>query len=245
MLDYFSPGQMPNAQPDQNIMPQIGSFMQDPRALQALLAFGTQAMVPQWGGGAVQFAKGVGAAGEASARTTEEQRKQQETESKAQLRESQAGAAEARANTAATRSALTGTIEEGKRQRADLNTRVKLSGLYQNYIRNLDVKNKQIEAANSNPLRPTGTPLMPPEKALPMEEWIRNNPMLTQLGLIPGQTPAAAGGDGTDMGLPPGATQDTASVMQAPPDPKMRQPNQVYMTPKGPLKWTGVEWVGP
>jgi len=90
--DFFSPGQMPNAQPDQNIMPSIATFMNNPQALNALLAFGTQAMIPQWGGGTTQFAKGVGAAGEAASANEESARKQQETESKGQLREAQAGA---------------------------------------------------------------------------------------------------------------------------------------------------------
>lgn len=181
--DYFSPGEMPGVQPDQSLMPQIASIMQDPKALNALLAFGTHAMVPQWGGPAVQFAQGIGGAGEAATAQEAAGQKQQEIESKAGLREAQAGAAEARANTASTRASLTGQIEEGKRDRALTANKVRLTNMYTNYIRTLDQRNKAIEAGNNNPLRPVGTPPTPPERAMPMEEWINSNPLIRNMGL--------------------------------------------------------------
>jgi len=50
--------------------------MNNPQALNALLAFGTQAMIPQWGGGNdAVLAKGVGAAGEAASANEESARK--------------------------------------------------------------------------------------------------------------------------------------------------------------------------
>lgn len=244
--DYFTPGQMPAAQPDQNIMPSIGAFMQNPQALSALLAFGTQAMIPQWGGAGVQFAKGVGAAGEALDKQQEEARKQQETESKGQLREAQAGAAEARANTAGTRASLTGLIEQGKTERNLTLAKLRLAGMHQNYVHNLALENAAIRKANADPLKPPGSAPIPEKTALPMDEWVKNNPLLQNLGLVPQSgVPADTGDAGDSGGIPAAATPDTANFAAVPPDPKQRTPGQTYTTPKGPLKWTGTGWVNP
>lgn len=247
-LDYFSPGQMPAAQPDNTIMPQIASFMQNPQALSALLAFGTQAMVPQWGGGAVQFAKGVGSAGETIDKQTEDARKQQETESKAGLREAQAGAAEARANTAGTRASLTGLIEQGKTERNNLATRVRLSNLYQNYTRQTNAENALAEknyraAAFLDPKTPP--PAVKP--VLDMDTWTRNNPMLKDLGLLPATATPTGSGDEGDT-LPAGATPDAASTPPAaaasgaPANPVV---GQTYPSPRGPVKYLGNDRWGP
>ena len=237
-LDYFSPGEMPSAQPDQNIMPSIASFMSDPRALNALLAFGTQAMVPQWGGGTVQFAKGVGAAGEAASAQEASSQKQQEIESKAGLREAQAGAAEARANTAATRSSLTGQIEEGKRERALTANKVRLTNMYTNYVRAVDARNKALDAKNF--LLPAAQHA-PPERAMPIDEWVQKNPLVKDLGLGAPPTPGATG-DGESDVLPSNATPDVAAVPTAAAPAKQVGMTQVVKS--GPYAGKEVQWDG-
>lgn len=245
MLDYFTPGQMPqNPQPDQNIMPAVSTFMNNPQALNALLAFGTQAMVPQWGGGTVQFAKGVGAAGEAASANEESARKLQETESKGTLREAQAGAAEARANTAGTRAALTGQIEEGKRERALTANKVRLTNMYTNYVRAVDARNKAAEAQNNNPLRPPGAPPTPPERAMPIDEWVQKNPLVKDLGLA-GPSTAAPTGDGEGDILPSNATPDVATTPPASAAPQNPVVGQTYPSPRGPVKYLGNDRWGP
>lgn len=238
--DYFTPGEMPAAQPDQNIMPSIASFMNNPQALNALLAFGTQAMIPQWGGAGVQFAKGVGAAGEAASANEASKQKQQEIDSKAELRASQAGAAEAKANTAATRSSLTGMIEEGKRQRANDLGRIRLTNMYNNYARTIDAKNKAIDASNSNPLRPVGSPPTPIERTMPMEEWIKSNPMLQNMGLLPPPGTSPTAGEEGDVNIPSTATSTQATA--APQNPVV---GQVYPSARGPMKYLGNDKWGP
>lgn len=247
LIDYFSPGPMAGVTPDPQAQSAIGSFMSDPKALSALLAFGTQAMIPQWGGGTVQFAKGVGGAGEAMSAQTAQEQKQQEIDSKAGLREAQAGAAEARANTAATRSSLTGQIEEGKRERATTMARIRLSNMYQNYVRNTNASNALVDKQNNDVLKVPGTPMAPKAPVLDMDTWVRNNPLINQLGLTAPQPPAGVGaGDGTDESvLPSGASSTAGATAEAPRDRKMRTPGTVYSTPKGPLKWTGQMWVAP
>jgi len=246
-IDYFSPGPMTGVTPDPQAQGAVSSFMADPKMLSALLAFGTNAMIPQWGGGTVQFAKGVGGAGEAMNAQTAQEQKQQEIDSKSELRASQAGAAEARANTAATRSSLTGAIEEGKRLRADQSARIRLSAMYQNYVRNTNAANAVVDKQNNDVLKPPGSPMAPKAPVLDMDTWARNNPLINQLGLLP---PAAAPGGGGDQGdtgdiLPGGAAPAVAGTTDAPRDPKLRTPGTVYSTPKGPLKWTGQMWVAP
>jgi hypothetical protein len=236
MLDYFTPGQMPAAQPDQNIMPSVATFMNDPRALNALLAFGTQAMIPQWGGGAVQFAKGVGAAGESNTAQQAMEQKQQEIDSKSQLREAQAGAAEARAGAAAARTDSSAqrlaleTFKQGEiSKRNELGRRVALSGMYQKYI-------GDVQKRNNDALRPAGAP---PEQVLPMEQWIQANPMLKNLGLVPGGPEAPAVGE--DGSVEPAAPTGASPV----PAMKDLVVGQVYQTPKGALKWDGTKFVSP
>jgi hypothetical protein len=239
MLDYFTPGQMPAAQPDQNIMPSVATFMNDPRALNALLAFGTQAMIPQWGGGTVQFAKGVGAAGEAASANEESARKQQEADSKAQLREAQAGKAEAQAgassarlDSSAQRLALE-TFKQGEiSKRNELGRRVALSGMYQKYIGDVQKRNNDV-------MRPQGAP---PEQVLPMEQWIQANPMLKNLGLVPGGPEAPSVGE--DATLPAGAEPTQATTPAA---PAVKQPGMTQIVKSGQyvgkeVQWDGTKW---
>lgn len=238
-IDYFTPGQMPSAQPDQNIMPQIGAFMQDPRMLGALLQFGIGAMQPSWDGGAGALGRALGGAGEAVGRQQEQELKQQEAGSKQELRAAQAQSAEARANAAAERArsgfdrlGLQKEIEAGKDRRALMGGKIRLSNLYQQYVRDVVKRNDPLTL-------PKG---QIPEPILPMNEWIRQNPMLRTLGLIPDRMSDTEAGDES---IPSGATPTSGSVTDAPPDPRQRSAGQVYNTPRGPLKWTGTGWTNP
>jgi hypothetical protein len=241
-LDYFTPGEMPNAQPDQNIMPSIAAFMNNPQALNALLAFGTQAMIPQWGGGAVQFAKGVGAAGEAASAQEASSQKQQEIESKAGLREAQAGAAEARANTAATRASLTGQVEEGKRERALTMNKVRLTNMHNNYMRGIAIDNANIRKQNDAVrfLDPKA-PQVPEKTSMPIDEWVMKNPLIKELGLMPPTAPAAAGGGEDDI-IPSNAAPDAATVPTAAAPAKQVGMTQVVKS--GPYAGKEVQWDG-
>lgn len=118
------------------------------------------------------------------------------------------------------RTDLAGVTEEGKATRANLAARVRLSNMYQQYRKDLE---------KPDPFRtgPAPTPLS-------MDDWVRQNPMLKQLGLVPdtGDTTAAPSEPATSA---PGAV----------PPPAQRVTGQTYQTPKGPLKWTGTGWVNP
>lgn len=182
-MDFFSPG--PWVDPNQQQGPaqqQMMGFLQDPRGQAALLQAGLGLMGgATWGDTpASQIARAVGSGGEAVGRQEAADIKQQESDTKAQLREAQAGAATARSGAAAStadlareRLGIARTQEEGKRDRAMLGGRIRLSGMYQNYL-------KDVAKRNADPLR-TGAPEVP----VGMQDWIKQNPTLKTLGLIP------------------------------------------------------------
>lgn len=182
-LDFFSPG--PWTDPSQQPGPaqqQIMGFLQDPKGQAALLQAGLGLMAgPTWGdSGASQVARAIGSGGEAIGRQESADIKQQESDTKSQLREAQAGAATARSGAAASSADLArerlgiGRLqEEGKRDRAMLGGRIRLSGMYQSYL-------KDLAKRNADPLR-TGAPEVPAS----MQDWIKQNPTLKTLGLIP------------------------------------------------------------
>ena len=209
--DFFSPGAWP--QPDQGPMDQVTGFLQDPRGQAALLQAGLSLMGgPAWGDtGASQIARAVGAGGEAIGRQDVEARKQTESESKVELQEARAGAATARAGAAGTsadlareRLGIARLGEEGKRERAMLGGRIRLSGMYQTYL-------KDLAKRNSDPLR-TGAP----ETPLGMQDWIRQNPTLRTLGLLP---EGGAGSEGEEIpamtpSVSPGPTLQSTGAPQ-------------------------------
>lgn len=210
--DFFSPIQSAAS----GMSPEVMGFLQNPRGQAALLQAGLNLMGgPAWGDtGASQIARAVGSGGEALGRQEAEDLKAQEAASKQTLREAQATNAEARANAATARAGQAGTTaelarerlgiarsqEEGRQQRALLGGRIRLSGMYQNYL-------KDVAKRNADPLR-TGTPEVP----LGMTDWIKQNPTLSTLGLIPEGTTGAE----IDDEAAPAATPGTAAVPGAP-----------------------------
>lgn len=189
--DFFTPGAWPQQQPGP--MDQLTGFLQDPRGQAALLQAGLSLMGGRsWGDtGASQTARAIGSGGEAIVRQEDQNRREQESTAKTDLAEARAGAATARAGQAGTqadlareRLGIARTQEEGKRERNMLGGRIRLSGMYQQYL-------KDVAKQNADPLR-TGPPVVPTS----MQDWIRQNPTLKTLGLIPDEETGA--GIGTD-----------------------------------------------
>lgn len=253
-FDPFTPGATadPTAGVDPSTYDKVrnewNAFMDDPHGRAALLSAGLALMQPPSFGdtGASQIARAVGTAGESATSNQATDMKQQELSSKQDLRASQATAAETRAEAASARAgtaeARIGTagarLELQREQMKNMNernllgNRVRLSGMYQNYV-------KDIAKRNSDPLRST-----PPDPVLPMSDWIKQNPMLANMGLVPSSDVADdEAADNAGTGVSPPTTTSTAP--QAPRDAAARQPNTIYTTPKGPLKWTGTGWVSP
>lgn len=81
---------------------------------------------------------------------------------------------------------------------------------------------------------PQGTPYHP--SSIPFAPQQNRQPLQPQ----PGQ-PAPSGG--LNFVQPP--ARPAPPMSQAAPMPGQRTPNTVYMTPKGPLMWTGTGWVAP
>lgn len=218
------------------------SFMGNPQGRAALLSAGLAMMQPPSFGDTpmAQIARGIGAAGESATANQVMGMKERDQESKADLRGAQAMAAEARAGTAEARAGAAGSRLELQKaqidaanQRNNLNNRVRLSNLYQNYI-------KDVAKRNADPLRTT-----PPDPVLPMGDWIAQNPMLKNMGLVGAPAGAAATSDDGDDDTEVPAAASTTSAPQAPRDPSQRTPNTVYETPRGKMKWTGTGWVSP
>lgn len=208
--DFFSPGPWQGDPRQPGPMDEITGFLQDPRGQAALLQAGLGLMGgPAWGDtGTSQIARAIGGGGEAIGRQEVMDLREQEVDTKSQLREAQAGAATARAGTAAASSDLARerlgiarTQEEGKQTRALLGGRIRLSGMYQQYL-------KDVAKQNADPLR-TGSPVVPTS----MQDWIKQNPTLKTLGLIPA--------DETGAGLDDAEVPAASPVVPAPGAPKV------------------------
>lgn len=244
LTDPFSPGAVsdPLAGVDPEtytrIQQQWNSFLGDPQGRAALLSAGLALMQPPSFGDTAtsQIGRAIGAAGQSATANQVMDMKQAEQSSKEDLRASQATAAEARAGTAGERAnAANARLELQKEQLRSLNdrnllgNRVRLSGMYQNYVRDVAKRNENAK------LLGTGAP----EPVLPMSDWIAANPTLRNLGLVPADQPAS----GEDI---PPVSPPTTSIGPAPVDPAKRSINTVYMTPlRGPRRWTGTGWVDP
>lgn len=238
MEDPFTP-QDPQGL-DTSGLAQSLAFLDDPKLRSALLSTGIALMQPPSFGDTFpsQLGRAVGAGGE-SVRTQEAADiKQQEADSKAALREAQAGAAGARADTAGARAdtatqrlALEREKMNALNDRNTLGNRVRLSNLYQQYVRDTNKDNVAIAKQNADPLRPRGSEPTPLKTIDPIEDWVAKNPSLRSSGLIPQQSVDAGMGEG--------------SAMDAPQDPAQRKPGLSYNTPQGVLKWTGSGWVRP
>lgn len=225
------------------------SFLGNPQGQAALMSAGLALMQPPSFGdnGVSQIGRAIGAAGQSATANQATDMKQQELESKQDLRSSQATAAEARAATAGAR-AETAAARSGnaadrlafQRERLEamdrrnlLGNRVRVSVMYQNYV-------KEVAKANQNAQLLGGTQ----QPVLSHTDWIKQNPMLRQMGLIPPENAAGTEDDDTEI---PATSPPTTSggVQPAPRDAAARTPNTVYSTPKGNLKWTGTGWVSP
>lgn len=232
-----------------DVMPQVPQavtgFLNDPQGRAALLSAGLALMQPPSFGDnpASQIGRAIGAAGQSATANEATEMKGQELESKQDLRSSQAMAAEARAGAATARAEIAGARAgnaadrlafqrerlEAMNQRHTLGQRVRLSNMYQQYV-------KDVAKRNSDPLK-TGTL----EPVLPMQDWISQNPMLKNLGLMP-----STGTAEPDEEVPAVSAPTTSGgVVQAPREASQRTAGTVYQTPKGPLKWTGTGWVSP
>lgn len=196
----YDPNQANQGPPIFDPAAQIGSILDDPRGRAAALSFGINMLQPQaWGDNFFsQLGRSVGSAGEGVAREESLGQKQELADAKTQALEARAGRAGASADLARERLGIAQTAEEGKRERAMLQGRIRLSNLYQNYVKDVNTRNAK---GASDPLR-TGP--FTPEVPVDMGTWIKNNPTLRDLGLIP------SGGDTT--GGDTGAAPDTAGA---------------------------------
>lgn len=246
------------------------SFMDDPRARAALLSFGLAAMQPPSFADTFtsQLARSIGAGGEAVQRVDDQERKAaefgiraSEADSKQDLRAAQAensiaraGAAEARIGTASerlnnqqTQMALRQQQLQQAQERTALGARIKLANMYANYVAATNEENSAGSLAQGKKFVP--------KPILSQEEWIRNNPMLKQLNLLPPSsadpdsdpsvppTPAPRSGTPSSTSLQPGTDASTLNP-PLPRDPKTRKQGQVYQTPGGVnVKWDGKQLI--
>lgn len=240
--DPFTPGPtadptagLPDGNTFDDLSRQWNSFLSDPRGRGALLSAGLTMMQPKGFGqtGSGQIAQGIGAAGE-SVRTNEAaDLKQQEASSKDELRAAQASAAGARSeassarnDTSAARLALQQEDLKRKQEQVLTLAKIRLTNMYEQYQKGVQQRNE------ANSFLPKAQQ-KPREEIVDKETWIRQNPLLKNLGLLPE-------GEGGDTGAP--ATPAASTAPEAPIDPTQRVPNTVYKTPKGELKWTGTGW---
>jgi len=240
-FDFFSPGWPQEEAPQAT--PQGPGLLSNPRAQAALLQAGLSLMAgPTWGDTpSSQIARAIGSAGEAVSRGEAEDLKQREADSKAGLREAQANAAQARAETAGARSGTAASnLElarerlgiaraniEGRQERAMLSGRIRLSGMYQQYLRD-------VAKQNADPLR-TAPPIVP----VGMNDWIKQNPTLRTLGLVPDETTP---GDGADNEPLPAATPNVSGAPSS--APKIGETRKGYRfrggDPSKPENWEKV-----
>jgi len=206
--DFFSPGVPPDPASAPGTAPggELMGFLGNPKGQAALLQAGLSLMGgPSWGDTPTsQIARAIGSGGEALSRGEAEDLKQQEAQSKQELRAAQASNAEARAEAAGARSGTAATNVElararlgiaqqnadQRQERANLNSKIRLSGMYQNYI-------KDLAKRNSDPLR-TGAPEVP----LSMSDWVKSNPTLRTLGLVSDETTPGADDESVPAAIP-------------------------------------------
>jgi len=172
---------LPQGQDFSRMGDQLMGFLNDPRGQAALMSGGLAMMQPPaWGDNFTsQLGRAIGAGGE-SVRTSEAlDLKQQEAESKADLRGAQAGAAEARAGTAGARSetasarlALQAQGLQQLQERNLANQRIRVNAMYSNYLKQLKDENLLLPADKK-------------KQPLLQDEWVRSNPLLKTLGLVP------------------------------------------------------------
>lgn len=254
ILDPFNPGAdaTPMAGVDPGTYDKVrsewDSFLGNPQGRAALLSMGIALMQPPSFGDtpASQIGRAIGAGGASATANQAMDLKESEAQSKDDLRqaraesamqnaETRAIAAEARTGAAGARSETALARLQHAQEASKLRAAIQLSGQYQNYSRSVAERNRK---GQSDPLQ---MGKFVPEPTLSYPDWVKQNPMLKNLGLD-------AGGAGTtptedDTLVPPGA--DTTS-QPALPTAKPNDPNRApgrYMTPKGPMTWNGTGWV--
>lgn len=243
LLDFFSP-QDPNASPAlPDFAPaqqQMSSFLDNPQGRAALLSAGLALMQsPSFGDtGASQIGRAIGAAGQSATANDLMDLKKAEQGSKEDLRAAQAVAAEARAGTAGARSdaaaqrlALEGEKLKALNDHNLLGNRIRLSGMYQNYVRDTAKRNE-----NASLLKPGA----PPEPVLSMPDWIKANPTLRSLGLIPNE---GATGDTTDTEDTSTTTPTTQAPIPVPARKTDLKAGTLYSTSRGVATWDGTKFV--
>lgn len=233
------------------------NFLSDPRGRAALLSFGAQMMQPMGFGqtGAGHFGASLGAAGEGARNQEASDLKDREAESKDALRAAQgdsaisrAQAAEARAGAAgansanmATRLEIARLTEEGKDTRARSMNQIRVSNMYQGYVKMQNEANRRASL--------TGSPAQPVKT---QDEWLQLHPHLQGM-VSSGREPVVGGAPSSNdpggyslppsvagVGGNPGPMPRGDSVPAA-----QRQVGEIYDTDRGPRRWTGTGWVKP
>lgn len=228
ILDPFTPGedQTPTAGVEPGMYDKIrgewGAFLSDPKGRAAMMSAGLALMQPpSFGDNAIsQFGRAIGSAGSSAQLMDAQDLKRQELESKDAMREAQAqarlmtaGAAESRAEAAGARLGTAGANLELRKQalenaqnRSQLNSRLRLSGMYQNEVARINKEN-----ANAKLL---GQPEKP---ILPFKDWVAGNPALRSLGLLD----EGAGGDtsGDVTNVPTAANTTSGAAPSGTPAP--------------------------
>lgn len=257
ILDPFTPGDTTDplagiADPNTyaKVRGEWDSFIGNPQGRAALLSTGLALMQPPSFGDTPmsQIGRAIGAAGQSATANQAMDLKEAEAGSKADLRMAQgesamarASAAEARAAGAEGRLGMAGANLELKKQQLEamqqrnlLGNRVRLSGMYQTYVKDVAKRNQEKK------LLGTGDP----EPVMPINDWIAQNPMLKSMGLVE-PAAGATGSEDDDISVPAAAQTTSGGTVQPAPPPAQRQVGATYQTPKGPLKWTGTGWVTP
>jgi len=174
---------------------------------------------PAWGDtGVSQIARAVGAGGESVRSLDEQERKAQESEAKINLSEARADAAAARAGQAGSnldvarqRLAIQEMEGERKRQSSRFQGKIRLSAMYQNYLRDIAKQNADVMRKG------------PPIQPLGIKDWVKQNPMLKEMGLIDEDTDVSDEDTAPSMTGPRTQTQTPGPVTL-----DNVQPGQVY-----------------
>lgn len=216
-LDPFNPGEdhSPFAGVDPQAFAQVrqqwDSFLGNPQGRAALLQAGLGLMQPPSFGdtAAGQIGRAIGSAGESVSRneaadlkaaeaTSKDEGRQSASEARMMNAETRASAAEARSGAAGSRMELQAERLKNMTERSSLANKVRLSAMYQNYVKDVAKRNDPIALS----MRGAGTQ---PEPVMPMNDWINANPMLKNLGFADtganpeDGTPIPAGADTTSQ----------------------------------------------
>lgn len=229
ILDPFNPGvdATPQAGVDPGTYDKVRSewesFLGNPQGRAALLSAGLQLMQPPSFGDtpASQIGRAIGAGGASATANQAMEIKENEAASKDELRQARAqaalensatraSAAEARVGAAGARSETAALRLQHMQEAARTRGAIQLSQQFQGYVRSVAERNRKGQEAAQF----TGRPFVP-EPVLAYPDWIRQNPMLKNLGFDTGG--GATSED--DTVVPP-----SANTAPAGPAPAARSP---------------------